>query len=82
MTSLTLDLACRLGGRAISFTTFVRVQEALLLLAPKAHLVRLFDIRSAIMDHINTSKRPPTRLFCLKQERFHQCRLLTPYQCA
>ncbi|RDI76546.1 Cell wall alpha-1,3-glucan synthase mok13 [Venturia inaequalis] len=60
---LTVDRARRLGGRPISFSTLLRIQEALLLLAPKNHLGRQFDIRNAIMDHLSTKPLTPDELY-------------------
>lgn len=61
---LTVELSNHLAvGRAIPFVGLLRIQKALMLLAPKGHLGRQFDIRNAIKDHINTTVLTPDELY-------------------
>lgn len=60
---LTVKLANQIAGRAVPFVGLVRIHEALLLLDPKNHLGRQFDIRKAVLDHINTTVLTPDELY-------------------
>lgn len=61
--SLTVELSTRLaGGRPIPFIGLLRIYEAILLLEPKNHLGRQWQIRRAIMDHIDITILTPAEL--------------------
>lgn len=59
---LTVELAEKMAGHAITFEDKLRIHEALLLLGPKDHLGRQFDVRKAITEHIKHTLLTPDEL--------------------
>lgn len=59
---LTVELAEKMAGHAITFEDKLRIHEALLLLDPKDHLGFQFDIRKAITEHIKNTLLIPDEL--------------------
>jgi hypothetical protein len=60
---LTVEIAETLTHVPIPFAGLLRIHEALLLLEPKNHLSRQWDIRKAIMDHMKATTLTPDELY-------------------
>jgi hypothetical protein len=59
---LTVEIAEKLACGTIPFIGLLRVHEALLLIDLKDHLSRQFEIRNAIMEHMNKTVLTPIEL--------------------